>query len=582
MARGLAQGLGAGFQLGSNFFNQIETAQDRNEARKLQQYQLDRQAEMDRRANLLQDKQMEKADLELNALRQANQLNQQKLDARSKVNSFTQLITDVVNNQGDIPTLVDRIEKETPLDALYDKELRTAINDFAAGNFDANNPKHLQAGQVMLGDKINDVLGNTGQDGTKIIGASFSGIDALDKDNLVVNLQIVTEGGASYIAPITNLRSSDPNDTIKPFPIDMVAAKANGLKQLYNVLDREDVVRHLVAKREAVAAPYTKKDGDYLYNELTNSYEYIKPVTPKSPTQASLALAAADGDPKAIAALAELAKVEAAGDQAAAKVGMETERFKVNMRAVTKAAEDAGQELQILNEQIDNLQEFERAMQDLVLAGGSTGAFKNYKMEALKIAANFGIKINEQELASLETIEKVNARLVLAGMSAIKGVASESDRAYVEASTASLTSTIEANKRIIRARRSALMKQQYMHRSVINASSNPDPVAGRREQNEITTAVSLVPATGLVITKNPKRDANGRIIKIDGVIQYHPEKIRPTSLYQYVSGLQQEMGDQWIQMSQSERDKQMGKWFATFALETQKGLAAFKERGSQL
>lgn len=551
--RGLAEGLQSGFQLGTNFFNTIQAGKDRAEQRRLAQYNIDRQAEQDALARQQFNKTMEKTDLEIQALRQAAGQQTKKLADKAEVDELTGLISGIANGTASIPENIDKIESKIDLSALVDMDLRQAVNAIASGNFDANNPKHLQAGQIMLGPKINDVIGNMGQDRTPIIGASFAGIDALDGENFVVNLNIVTEGGASYVAPITNLRSSDRNDTIKPFPIDMVAAKANGLAQLYNILDKRDVVQHLMSKRKEIAAPYTTKDGDYLFNELTKQYEYMKPTTPKNPTEASLAVLAAEGDQKAQAALDKLKELKAAEAGSEAEITRDTEVFKAKIKRLEDQARTAQDELAQLNEQIANLDTFERELTNLVAEGSGTGALAGYKSKALALAQAFGFSINERELATLQSIEAVNARLVLAGMGAIKGVASESDRMYVEMSTASLTNSVEANRRIIMYRKGELLKQSYAQAAIQNAATAnyDDPNEGLRQQAMAQQLILNVPSTGVVVGP-------------DG-------ELRAMSLITFVEAKKRST-ENFYGQSLTDQNKQMGMWFGEWARMTQEGL----------
>lgn len=587
---GLAGGIAQGFQLGNNFFNTIDQRQRQNvqDQRNAELFQMQQdQFEMQRDANNLTN--------ELNQIK-VNQAKSQ-FDAKVEVGKLSTLMNDVLMG-ADPNTVVDRLDAlNIDLTPLVDRTLKSAIDDLGQGKYDPANPSHTDAINFLMGPKVQQVVGMTGQNGEKIVDVRVVDIvpNPANPEMLVPELDVTTESGLRYRAPITQNRTANPDDPIVQISMDAAIQKAMGTRQLYQFLDRDDIRTVVQNRINQISAPYTQIDGGIALNTLTGAYKDLRPPKPnavtkaslavmaqgdgpeakiaksaladlqtsseKNPTTASLAMAAAGGDADAKAALEELARVNAAGESVTADILRQTEKYKVQVRALETNATEAAKELSDLNEQSDNLQQFEQELLSLQEAGGQTGALAGYKMRALAIAREFGFNINEAELNSFETIEAINARLVLAGMSAIKGVASESDRAYVEASTAQLTTTVAANKKIIEARRSALMKQKYANRAIIQASQNyENPDVGIAEQKQIQIAVSEVPATGILLVRG---------------------KLRPVSLYSYVESRKRDAGDTFLQADSATQDRLIGQYFAEFKQRARMGLNQFKGIGNE-
>ena len=581
---GLAGGIAQGFQLGNNFFNTIDQRQRQNtqDQRNTELFQMQKdQFETTKELN----------DIKIGAARR------QEKD-RKNISELQSVMGELTTNSYDPETIVDRLNAlDIDLSPLVDTQLKSALDDIGTGKFDAGNPQHMKAVNLVMGKKVQEVVGMTGANGEKITSVEVVDVvpNPANPEMLVPELKVQTESGSEYKAPITQNRSANPDDPIVQISLDAAIQKAMATRQLYQFLDRDDLKSVVSQRIRQVSAPYTKIDGGIAFNSITGAYEDLRPPKPnavtkaslavmaqgdgpeaeiaksaladlqtsseKNPTTASLAMAAAGGDADAKAALDELARVNAAGESATADILRQTEKYKVQVRALETNATEAAKELSELNEQSDNLQQFEQELLSLQEAGGQTGALAGYKMRALAIAREFGFNINEAELNSFETIEAINARLVLAGMSAIKGVASESDRAYVEASTAQLTTTVAANKKIIEARRSALMKQKYANRAIIQASQNyENPDVGIAEQKQIQIAVSEVPATGIIEVKG---------------------KLRPVSLYSFVEAKKIAAGDTFLQADSATQDRLIGQYFAEFKQRARMGLNKFKGIGSE-
>jgi hypothetical protein len=585
---GLAGGIAQGFQLGNNFFNTIDQRQRQNvqdernaELFKMQQDQFAMQTDANNLTN------------ELNQIK-VNQTKSQ-LGAKQEVGELSTLMNDVLMG-ADPSTVVDRLNAlNIDLTPIVDATLKSAIDDLGQGKYDPANPSHTDAINFLMGPKVKQVVGMTGQNGEEIVDVRVVNIvpNPANPEMLVPELEVQTSSGAKYLAPITQNRTANPDDPIIQISMDAAIQKAMGTRQLYQFLDRDDIRTVVQNRINQISAPYTTIQDGFAINTLTGGYEYVKPMKPpqptkaslavlaqgtgpeadsakaalqaldseKNPTEASLALLAATGDKEAELALKKIAEVNAASTSSEAEILRSTEKYKVQVRALEKNAETAATELAELNEQSDNLQQFEQALLDLQEQGGETGALAGYRMQALAIAKEFGFNINEAELNSMQTIQAINARLVLAGMSAIKGVASESDRAYVEASTAQLTTTVAANKKIIEARRSALMKQKYANRATIEASKNYDnPAVGLAEQKEIQTAISEVPATGILLVRG---------------------ELRPVSLYSYVESRKMAAGDAFLQANSATQDRLIGEYFAEFKQKARIGLNKFKGIGNE-
>ena len=581
---GLAGGIAQGFQLGNNFFNTIDQRQRQNtqDQRNTELFQMQKdQFETTKELN----------DIKIGAARR------QETD-RKNISELQSVMGELTTNSYDPETIVDRLNAlDIDLSPLVDTQLKSALDDIGTGKFDAGNPQHMKAVNLVMGKKVQEVVGMTGANGEKITSVEVVDVvpNPANPEMLVPELKVQTESGSEYKAPITQNRSANPDDPIVQISLDAAIQKAMATRQLYQFLDRDDLKSVVNQQIQRVSAPYTKIDGGIAFNPITGAYEDLRPPKPnavtkaslavmaqgdgpeaeiaksaladlqtsseKNPTTASLAMAAAGGDADAKAALEELARVNAAGESVTADILRQTEKYKVQVRALETNATEAAKELSELNEQSDNLQQFEQELLSLQEAGGQTGALAGYKMRALAIAREFGFNINEAELNSFETIEAINARLVLAGMSAIKGVASESDRAYVEASTAQLTTTVAANKKIIEARRSALMKQKYANRAIIQASQNyENPDVGIAEQKQIQIAVSEVPATGIIEVKG---------------------KLRPVSLYSFVEAKKIAAGDTFLQADSATQDRLIGQYFAEFKQRARMGLNKFKGIGSE-
>jgi len=587
---GLAGGIAQGFQLGNNFFNTIDQRQ--------------RQNVQDERNDQLFKMQQDQFAMQKDANNLTNELNQIKvnqaksqLDAKEEVGKLSTLMNDVLMG-ADPNTVVDRLDAlNIDLTPLVDRTLKSAIDDLGQGKYDSANPAHTDAINFLMGPKIQQVKGMTAQNGEKIEHVRVVDIvpSPTNPEMLVPELAVKTESGLTYRAPITQNRTANPDDPIVQISMDAAIQKAMGTRQLYQFLDRDDIRTVVQNRIKQISAPYTQIDGGIAFNPLTGAYEDLRPPKPnavtkaslavqaqgtgaeaeiakkalaaletsseKNPTEASLAWLAAKGDPDAEKALRKIGEVNAASTSSEAAILRETEKYKVQVRALEENAKTAGTELAERNEQSDNLQQFEQALLDLQEQGGETGALAGYRMQALAIAKEFGFQINEAELNSMQTIQAINARLVLAGMSAIKGVASESDRAYVEASTAQLTTTVAANKKIIEARRSALMKQKYANRATIEASKNYDnPAVGLAEQKEIQTTISEVPASGILLARG---------------------QLRPVSLYSYVESQKMWAGDTFFQANSAAQDRMVGEWFAEFKRKARIGLNKFKGIGNE-
>lgn len=570
--RGLAQGLQSGFQLGSNFFNTIRQGEIDAEERKYRQYQIDRQTELDAFNK-------QKIDLEMKGLRRADQLAEQQMSDKTKVDDLGATIHGFQNGSVSPADVIAKAgEYKINLDALLDEDLRNAYTSFTKGQFDPNNQAHVTAANHLFGDKLQDAVGNPGRDGTDILEINISGVQAMpgNPNALVPMLKVRTMSGDVYEAPMTENRTALPDDMIKGIPLESLVQKAVGMDGLYKLLDTREIVSLLQAERDRVAQPYNAVDGNFITNPLLGSIDYGKPETKKNPTVASLAFEAANGATPEIrtAAQSALEKYMAAqGDQESqeARIKQKTEILKSQITGIAKKSDQAAEELAEIQQREQNLLEFERKFNDFIAAGGQTGKLNDAKAYFLGVAKTLGFNVSDDYLEAAESLEAVNGLLVLAGMQAIKGVASESDRAYVVKSEPGLNKFTEANRRILQVRKSYMLLAKYSKKAIQDAAAFDDPnmgpeqrIAKQMEMQQLAQyVIDDVPITGVVV------DANGDVI--------------PKSLDEFIEMQKRssEDVDRWNGGNAIERNRIMGEWFADWQDLTQEGLEAYKSERSQ-
>ena len=570
--RGLAEGLQSGFQLGSNFFNTIRQGEIDAEERKFRQYQIDRQAELDALNK-------QKIDLEMKGLRRADRLAEQQANDKLKVDDLGAAIHGYQTGRVSAEDVLKTVSKyNINLDALLDEDLRNAYSTFTKGQFDPTNQSHVTAANQLFGDKLQDAVGNAGRDGTKITKVDISGVQAMpnNPNALVPILKVRTESGDVYEAPMTENRTALPDDMIKGIPLEALVQKAVGMDGLYKLLDTKEIVEVLQAERERVAQPYNTVEGNFITNPLLGTIEYGKPDPKKNPTVASLAFDAANGETAEIRSAAQNALnkyMAAQGDQESqeARIKQQTEILKSQIDGISKRSDLAAEELAEIQQREQNLMEFERQFNDYIAAGGQTGALQQIKNDLLNIAKTLGFNVDEQYLASADSLEAVNGLLVLAGMQAIKGVASESDRAYVVKSEPGMEKFTEANRRILQVRKSYMLLAKYSKKAIQDAAAFNDPkmspearIAKQMELQQLAqNVIDDVPITGVVV------DASGDVV--------------PMSLTQFIEAQKRgsEDVDRWNAANSIERNRIMGEWFADWQALTTEGLAEFNKQRSQ-
>ena len=502
-----AGGLQQGFNMGNQFFDRVDQTrakdvamQDRTLQKEREKTLFDRetttfnQAQADRtQANIVKDIQIGDA--------------QRKDKARQNV-GFLEKAIDMVNSGNFNPDEVSNylIESGIPLDAFFDKKLLKGLKDLSNNIFDSNDINHVKALQVLLGPKLKETIGTPGRDGQLITNIEVIGGTQLinDQSKIVPELRITGEDGSTYEAPLTSGRSSSLMDTVEGIPITEGLQKLTGLISVYELMANDEIKMALLQRVDKESDPYNKIGaGGSIINELTGKVTAAA-STAKQPTKASLSFLAASGGPGSeiaqkalnlmdknnINSLPELsikatdpnltaeqkkpfvdamnmiatvnASVYSAQRTAQGEQTQRTEEFKANVNLLKDIVVGSQKRAGDLADEIDNLRQFEKALYNLEAAGGSTGALAVAKTKALALASEFGIEINDAQLSGLEDVLSITRALTIAGMAQLKGVASESDRMYVEQSTVQITNTANANRRISNFRQSRAEKINWI------------------------------------------------------------------------------------------------------------------------
>lgn len=303
---GLASGISQGFQLGNNFFNTIDQRQ--------------RQNVQDQRNAELFKMQKDQFEMQKSANELANQLNQLKIDqatlqrdTQSKVRDLSGVLSDLSLKDYDPSAIVDRLNKlGIDLEPLLNKNLKSALDDLGQGKYDPSNPSHKDAVNFLMGPKVREVIGLDGKNGKAIVDVKVVDIvpNPANPEMLVPELAVTTIGGETYRAPITQNRTANPDDPVVQISMDSAIQKAMGARQLYQLLDREDLKAVIQGRIDQLSAPYTKIDGGIAINTLTGAYKDLRPPKPDAVTKASLAVQAQGTGPEAEVAKKALAALE--------------------------------------------------------------------------------------------------------------------------------------------------------------------------------------------------------------------------------------------------------------------------------
>ena len=154
------------------------------------------------------------------------------------------MLNDISIGNYDPETIVNRLDElDIDLTPLLDRTLKSAIDDLGQGKYDSGNPAHTDAVNFLMGPKVQQVVGMTGQNGEEIVSVRVVDIvpSPTNPEMLVPELAVQTSSGLTYRAPITQNRTANPDDPIVQISMDAAIQKAMGTRQLYQFFDRDDL-----------------------------------------------------------------------------------------------------------------------------------------------------------------------------------------------------------------------------------------------------------------------------------------------------------------------------------------------------
>ena len=182
------------------------------------------------------------------------------------------------------------------LDAMRDPkfaEYNQRLEEWAKGNVrgDINSPETLEMANSLLSLQIKRGVGGASkfEDGGKIVDQQIVEMRLGDgklypKDSLAFQLQNTDEKGNTWLSPLTQNRSTDPNDPLKTVTIDDLFKNLIGQRKL---ADEPLVQKALRALGQQPAAPVgTWKDSNgTLYNDKTADTKKIEGYQQKIQTK---------------------------------------------------------------------------------------------------------------------------------------------------------------------------------------------------------------------------------------------------------------------------------------------------------
>lgn len=162
-------------------------------------------------------------------------------------------------------------------DLLFDPNLSESIGiaeQVFTGQLSAQTPEALGAMNHVFKTELNKGIGEKGANGSVITGKRIASIFPADgekvpKGHVVFEVEVTTEDGNSYRAPLTQNRGSDPNDPPRPVPIELIARHVRGLQRLQNDPGLKKIYASLGNKTESTdkwgrlsdSTLYNKQDG---------------------------------------------------------------------------------------------------------------------------------------------------------------------------------------------------------------------------------------------------------------------------------------------------------------------------------
>ena len=137
---------------------------------------------------------------------------EQQQVAKEKVGQLSTLLNDISIGNYDPETIVNRLDElDIDLTPLLDRTLKSAIDDLGQGKYDSGNPAHTDAVNFLMGPKVQQVVGMTGQNGEEIVSVRVVDIvpSPTNPEMLVPELAVQTSSGLTYRAPITQNRTAN-------------------------------------------------------------------------------------------------------------------------------------------------------------------------------------------------------------------------------------------------------------------------------------------------------------------------------------------------------------------------------------
>lgn len=148
-----------------------------------------------------------------------------------------------------VDTLMTKLQKEGPN---------------SVGLADVNKPEFLKSLDVLMKPDIERDIGTKDPvTGKTIASKEIATVIPYENKGLVIDVKVTLDDGTSYIAPVTEGRSTDPDDPVKIIPIDKFINTIEGhtrMASAYNQPDLQNaVLRYVQPAKENQSAEVTKR-----------------------------------------------------------------------------------------------------------------------------------------------------------------------------------------------------------------------------------------------------------------------------------------------------------------------------------
>lgn len=154
---------------------------------------------------------------------------------------------------------------------LVSKAKTEGANNIGLG--DVNKPEFLQSLGVLMAPDIKRGIGEKDPvTGRTIVNKEIAMIVPYENQGLVVDVKVELDNGESYIAPITEGRSRDPEDPVKIIPVDKFMDSIEGYTRMasaYNQPDLQNAVKRYAGtpakpntSAETTKRQYLRDQGD--------------------------------------------------------------------------------------------------------------------------------------------------------------------------------------------------------------------------------------------------------------------------------------------------------------------------------